>query len=65
MNGDLTFCGLCSVPVPAKPKQTWKEKKKERKMHRNNYELIVLAKRIWEDLRKYVIVCGSHVTVGV
>ena len=41
--------------VPKKPKLTWKEKKKERKMVRNNYELIQKAKGLWEDLRRWVL----------
>lgn len=38
--------------VQKKPKQSWKEKKKERKMFRNNYDLIYTAKGLWEDLRR-------------
>ncbi|KAK7488494.1 hypothetical protein BaRGS_00020279 [Batillaria attramentaria] len=38
--------------VPKKAKLTWKEKKKERKMVKNNYDLIQTAKGIWEELRR-------------
>ncbi|KAL8576511.1 hypothetical protein ACOMHN_003069 [Nucella lapillus] len=38
--------------VPKKPKLSWKEKKRERKMVRNNYGLIQAAKGVWEDLRR-------------
>lgn len=38
--------------VPENSNQTWKEKRKERKMVKNNYEVITEAKRAWEDLRK-------------
>jgi len=38
--------------VPETPTKTWKEKRKERKMVKNNYQVITEAKRAWEDLRK-------------
>ena len=41
--------------VPQTPNKTWKEKKKERKMLKNNYDVINEAKKAWEELRR----CGS------
>ncbi|KAK3766895.1 hypothetical protein RRG08_040418 [Elysia crispata] len=38
--------------VPKTPNQTWKEKRQERRMTKNNYNLISTAKRCWEDLRR-------------
>ncbi|GFO18915.1 pumilio domain-containing protein kiaa0020 homolog [Plakobranchus ocellatus] len=38
--------------VPKTPNQTWKEKRQERRMTKNNYDLINTAKRSWEDLRR-------------
>lgn len=38
--------------VPRKPSLSWKEKRKERKMVKNNYQLIQAAKGVWEDLRR-------------
>lgn len=38
--------------VPKTPNQTWKEKRQERRMTKNNYDLIATAKRSWEELRR-------------
>ncbi|GFS01670.1 pumilio domain-containing protein KIAA0020 homolog [Elysia marginata] len=38
--------------VPKTPNQTWKEKRQERRMTKNNYDLISTAKKSWEELRR-------------
>ncbi|BFZ17092.1 hypothetical protein BsWGS_20131 [Bradybaena similaris] len=38
--------------VPKTPNQTWKEKKQQRKMVKNNFDLITSAKKAWEELRR-------------
>ncbi|XP_035829292.1 pumilio homolog 3 [Aplysia californica] len=38
--------------VPETPTKTWKEKKKQRKMMKNNFDVITEAKKVWEDLRR-------------
>jgi len=38
--------------IPETPTKTWKEKKKQRKMLKNNYDVISEAKKSWEELRR-------------
>ena len=36
---------------------TFRERKKQRKTQKVNYDLALRAKKIWEQLRKYVFTC--------
>ena len=68
----MFFCltGLCLIVVTKKPSMkelTKKERKNVRKTMKTNFDQINRSKKIWEELRRYVLLShevesGSNIT---
>ncbi|XP_071118685.1 pumilio homolog 3-like [Haliotis cracherodii] len=44
-----------AMKKPKEKDMSWKERRQQRKMTKNNYDLIIKAKKLWEDMRRHAL----------